>query len=83
MSQTKAINGPFVHHPRNISARRNSMEDTDRGTRKNSEINMFCITNVTWTDPGANPALRGERQAACPCIMARPLNGVSYCIGMP
>jgi hypothetical protein len=41
--------------------------DIDRGKPKNSEKNLstatLSTTNPTWIDPGANPDLRGERQA--------------------
>jgi hypothetical protein len=49
----------------NMEARWNDTdrENTKRTRRKNCPSATLCATNPTWTDPGANPGLRGERSA--------------------
>jgi hypothetical protein len=49
----------------NMEARRNDTdtENTKRTRRKTCPSATLCATNPTWTDPGANPGLRGERSA--------------------
>jgi hypothetical protein len=64
-----ATNGPIVLPPDDdMSMEHWWNDDIDRGKPKNSGLKTrpcatSSITNPTWSDPGANPALRGGRPA--------------------
>jgi hypothetical protein len=54
----------FIHQMMSENGER-EQNDIESGKLKNSEKYLpqchFSITNPTWSDPGANPGLRGER----------------------
>jgi hypothetical protein len=50
----------------------------NRSTRgKTCPIATLSITNPTWTDPGSNPGLRGERPATNRLSHGRPTRSLN------
>jgi hypothetical protein len=63
---TAATNGPIVHPPDNMSMKSHGGMILTEENRRNSGktcLNATVSIIPTWTDPGANPRLRGERPA--------------------
>jgi hypothetical protein len=65
---TAATDGPVVHPPPDDICVRSLCgiiltREIRRYRRKTCPNAIFFTTNVTWTDPGTNPAFRGERSA--------------------
>jgi hypothetical protein len=65
---TAATNGPIVYPPRwymSVDSHGEMIltEDTRNIRRKFCSSATLSTTNLTWTDPGANPDFRGERPA--------------------